>query len=794
MCKQRVVYILLISHCIRGCTEKVRIAIKMSDDSIPDDALDAAVPVESGASRSGKSAAVQTTLPFQRSLVATTTIIVNEAERFKRLSGVTLVPRGFMIPVAPVENRWFVERAQSDLTYHKPENKYNKYAPVQPPLRVYLRDETHIIVPKFYGMAQMRGRKVPITNVNVDGLPMCAEAVYRADRPLKEERRRPQQSATRYAIESLTKQGGCMLVMPVGTGKTNCGIYTCVQLGRKTLWLAHRSNLMEQAAARAAEFAPGLRIGYLFADVCDVDDKDIVFATVQSLGQKVYDSALLRQFGIVVLDEAHHGAAEMFVDALWQTAAPRMLALTATPERKDGLTEVIDHFFSRNRFVVEPLLPDGIVLHVRVLRLKMRSALLDDDMCDSKFRAKQQRRIDALMRAEFLNRSEALERLSAQLAQKPDDVSELGYSGLCSALARISSRNALLCAMIKRALVTRDAAHISAEALTSEEMRDTEFAALHDRERSNVLVSYIDDQSSNVSSIGSRKQAPIDQISADAARDSMQQIERQVIFLTVNVRHVQCMRERLMRSGVPSHMIGSYYGEVSAEERESALHKRIVLCTYAMAEEGLDVPTANTLIEAAPRGDSSQQTIGRILRDKMTPHVQPTIVTLVDDWCGMAMGMYRHREQQYRKYKCFLQTTTIDALDERANEAGVQRTAATIAAARAQARLAQQEKRSRNSNKNPNGNADDDGGGEEAAATKEKKKKDKPRVSAAEKRARSDELRDAKRQKRSALVSNALVTSVASTTAERNDDDDGESRDDEQGCSSDAQEDSNDNC
>jgi superfamily II DNA or RNA helicase len=737
----------------------------MSDESIPNE--------EEGVNHTGgvveeQRGFRQTMLPFKSMTTITTptTTVASDAERFKRLVGVTLVPRGFMIPVALVENRWFVERAQSDLTYHKPENKYNKYAGVQPPLRVYLRDETHIIVPKFYGMAQLRGRKVPIINVNVDGLPMCAEAVYRADRPLKEERRRPQQSATRYAIDSLTKQGGCMLVMPVGTGKTNCGIYTCVQLGRKTLWLAHRSNLMEQAAARAAEFAPGLRIGYLYADVCDVDDKDIVFATVQSLGQKVYDSALLRQFGTVVLDEAHHGAAEMFVDALWQTAAPRMLALTATPERKDGLTEVIDHFFSRNRFVVEPLLPDGIVLHVRVLRLKMRSALLDDDMCDSKFRAKQQRRIDALMREERLNRDEALERLSAQLAQKPDDVSELGYSGLCSALARISSRNALLCAMIKRALVTRDAGEISANDLSTAEMRDTAFAALHDRERSNVLVSYIEPSSNDSTQQWSqRKQAPIDQISADQARDSMQQIERQVIFLTVNVKHVQCMRERLIRSGVPSHMIGSYYGEVSPEERERALHKRIVLCTYAMAEEGLDVPTANTLIEAAPRGDSSQQTIGRILRDKMTPLVQPTIVTLVDDWCGMAMGMYRHREQQYRKYKCSLQTTTIDALDERANEAGVLRTAATIAALRAESRLAQQEKRQQKKKENEEENGE--------------KKKSKPRTSAAEKRARSDELRDAKRQKRSALVSSALQSgSISSTTTgttatSNADDDDG---------------------
>jgi superfamily II DNA or RNA helicase len=697
-------------------------------DSIPDDD-DAAAESSS-----------RQVVPLLKKLKQTTLIVpaADDAKRFKSLSGITLVPRGFVIPIKPVENRWFVERAQNDLTYHRPENKYaagkrNRYggqtianAP-PPPFRVYLRDESHIVVPKFYGMAQFRGKQVPIINGNVDGLPMGEEAVYRADRPLKEEQRRPQQSATRYAIDSLTKFGGCMLVMPVGTGKTNCGLFTVVQLGRKTLWLAHRKNLMEQAAARASEFAPGLRIGYLFGDVYDVEDKDIVFATVQSLGQKVYDTALLRQFGTVVLDEAHHGAAEMFVDALWQTAAPRMLALTATPERKDGLTEVIDHFFSKNRFVVKPLLPDGIVLNVRVVRLKMRSASLDDDMCDSKFRAKQHRRIETLMRNERLTKEEALVRIAAQLAQQPDDVSDLGYSALCSSLARISSRNALLCAFIKRALVTPNAADIDAPSI--DEMRDNLFEQLHDRERSNVLVSYLDSQTDE------RKRAPIDEVDADAGRDSMQQIERQVIFLTVNIKHVQCMRERLMRSGVPAHMIGCYYGDVSPVEREEALCKRIVLCTYAMAEEGLDVPTANTLIEASPRGDTAQQTIGRILRDKMTPDVQPVIVTLVDDWCGMAMGMYRRRDGHYREYKCSFRTATIDAVDPRANEPGPLRTAATIAAARAETR--EQKKRTA---------------------------KAKPRKSAAEKRARSDDLQAAKRQKRAALVGQSLDHQTASSS------------------------------
>lgn len=480
-----------------------------------------------------------------------------------------------------------------------------------------------------------------------------------------------------------------MLVMPVGTGKTNCALYVCVQCKTKTLWLAHRKNLMEQAAARALEFAPNLRVGYLYADVCDIDDKDIVFGTVQSLSLKLYDPAVVRQFGMVVLDEAHHAAAQMFVDALWQVAMPRMLAVTANSKRKDGLIDVVKHFFSSNTFEVEPLLPDGIVLNVRVHRFKARSSVLDDDMCDSRFKAKQRKLLEQTMTRFLCSEAEAVQKM--QEGEQTDEASEGNFSALCSALTRIASRNALLCAAIKQALVTPDAKAIGDISL--DELRDYEFAALHDRERANVAVSFVPHAavaaaprtSSSSSStapcasattvvpfaVQQRKIAAIDTLSADEMRGSMQQCERQVIVLCKHVAHVKALQARLVRSGVPKCMIGMFFGEIAQEERESALKRRVVLCTYALAEEGLDVPTANTLIEAGPCGDSANQVIGRILRDKMTPAIQPTIVTVVDDWSGLAMGMFGQRERQYRRYKCALKTFAIAADDARSNEPGV---------------------------------------------------------------------------------------------------------------------------
>lgn len=568
---------------------------------------------------------------------ASSSVASNDA-RYAALQGITLVPRGFLIPKVPA-NAWLVARATQQLTYQKPENRYaSKYAKKEPPLRLYLDSPEHVLVPKFWALQAFRGKGVPVCNANEDGEPIAVH--YRDDVPLVEERRRPQQSAFAYAMEHLGRTGGALMVLPVGCGKTNVGLSVFAACNVKTLWLTHRKNLMEQCAERAAEFVPDARIGWLYAEKMDIDDKDLVLGTVQSIGQKQYDPALFRQFGLVILDEAHHAAAPVFVDALFAVAAPRMLALTANPQRKDGLTEIIYHFFSRNAFVVQPTLPDGIALHVRAVRLFERSPVLEEDLCDARFRKKERQALLQCLRANGLpSEAHAATVLAQERAARPDDVSDAGYSVLCGALGRIAARNALLTALIKRALVTPNAEQFDGN-IDIEFMRDTAFAALHDRERSTVLVQLADDNT----------RAPIDSIGVDRVRRHMRQCERQVIVTSMHKALVDSLRRRLVRSGVPAHMIGTYYGDAPADERLGALQKRVVLVTYAMAEEGLDVPTANTLIMAAPRGDTVEQTIGRVLRDKMTADVQPVIVDLIDQWCSMAEGMYWKRHRQYKRY------------------------------------------------------------------------------------------------------------------------------------------------
>ena len=62
------------------------------------------------------------------------------------------------------------------------------------------------------------------------------------------------------------------------------------------------------------------------------------------------------------------------------------------------------------------------------------------------------------------------------------------------------------------------------------------------------------------------------------------------------------------------------------EQLKESESKKIILATYSMASEGLDIKTLTTLLLASPKTDIVQA-IGRILRTK---HTNPLVIDIVD--------------------------------------------------------------------------------------------------------------------------------------------------------------------
>lgn len=140
-----------------------------------------------------------------------------------------------------------------------------------------------------------------------------------------------------------TEKGG-ILVLECAAGKTTMGLYLAAQYKRRTLVICHKEFLMNQWIERIGQFLPGASIGRIQRDKFDVDNRDIVIASLQTIAMRDFPKDAFDSFHFTIIDEAHHIGAEVFSRALHKIQSPVMLGLTATPDRKDGLRYVFEWF------------------------------------------------------------------------------------------------------------------------------------------------------------------------------------------------------------------------------------------------------------------------------------------------------------------------------------------------------------------------------------------------------------------------------------------------------------------
>jgi len=126
-----------------------------------------------------------------------------------------------------------------------------------------------------------------------------------------------------------TRRG--VIVMPTGTGKTFAAFMCIEKVGRPTLVVTPKIDLMVQWAGEL-ERSFGVDVGMVGAGEFNY----------QPLTVTTYDSAYIHlerwanRFGLVIFDECHHLPGASYMEAANASLAPFRLGLTATPERADG--------------------------------------------------------------------------------------------------------------------------------------------------------------------------------------------------------------------------------------------------------------------------------------------------------------------------------------------------------------------------------------------------------------------------------------------------------------------------
>jgi len=102
---------------------------------------------------------------------------------------------------------------------------------------------------------------------------------------------------------------------------------------------------------------------------------------------------------------------------------------------------------------------------------------------------------------------------------------------------------------------------------------------------------------------------------------------RKVIILSDRRNHLDVMLEWLLQNSIPS---GLYVGGMKPFDLHESQEKDVILGTFSMAAEGMDIPKLNTIILASPKSDVVQA-VGRIMREKANVRkFHPLIIDIND--------------------------------------------------------------------------------------------------------------------------------------------------------------------
>ena len=142
------------------------------------------------------------------------------------------------------------------------------------------------------------------------------------------------------AIHEMRQYSNGILQSPCGSGKTQMGIALAANLKRKTLWVTHTQDLLQQSYSRAAQYFPESCLGKITGGKVEISSH-MTFATVQTLS-KLDLAALKYTWDVIIVDECHRAAGSpasvrMFYKVMSSLAAAYKYGLSATVHRSDGL-------------------------------------------------------------------------------------------------------------------------------------------------------------------------------------------------------------------------------------------------------------------------------------------------------------------------------------------------------------------------------------------------------------------------------------------------------------------------
>lgn len=154
-----------------------------------------------------------------------------------------------------------------------------------------------------------------------------------------------------------------LVVAATGTGKTIISAFDYKRFknenkSAKLLFLAHRKEILIQSITAFRGILRDNNFGELWVDGLIPDNFEFVFASVQTLNNRIDELSLTKNYyDFIIIDECHHLTANSYRSIINYFTPKVLLGLTATPERSDG-GDIQEDF--HQRIAAEIRLPEAL--------------------------------------------------------------------------------------------------------------------------------------------------------------------------------------------------------------------------------------------------------------------------------------------------------------------------------------------------------------------------------------------------------------------------------------------------
>ncbi|WP_232318332.1 DEAD/DEAH box helicase [Salisediminibacterium beveridgei] len=157
------------------------------------------------------------------------------------------------------------------------------------------------------------------------------------------------QKRARENLERIRSYGEdrALVIAATGTGKTYMSAFDVKEFEpKRLLFLVHRGEIMRKAMETFQHLIPNNKDKQcgLFTGTEKNIEADYLFATIQTV-KGHYHRFRPDEFDYIIVDEAHHAAAQTYREVMNYFKPKFMLGMTATPERSDSQSvfELFDH-------------------------------------------------------------------------------------------------------------------------------------------------------------------------------------------------------------------------------------------------------------------------------------------------------------------------------------------------------------------------------------------------------------------------------------------------------------------